>query len=47
MSRTKAGGEALIALTVDSMIPEAAIEQIAGMIGAAAVFAVDLDYALS
>jgi D-3-phosphoglycerate dehydrogenase len=47
VSRTKAGGEALIALTVDSMIPEAAIEQIAGMIGAAAVFAVDLDYALS
>lgn len=46
VSRTKAGGEALIALTVDSMIPEAAIEQIAGMIGAAAVFAVDLDYAL-
>jgi D-3-phosphoglycerate dehydrogenase len=43
VSRTKAGGEALIALTVDSMIPEATLEQIANEIGADAVFAVDLD----
>jgi len=43
VSRTKAGGEALIALTVDSMIPEATLEQIANKIGADAVFAVDLD----
>jgi len=43
VSRTKAGGEALIALTVDSMIPEDALEKIAKEIGADAVFAVDLD----
>lgn len=43
VSRTKAGGEALIALTVDSAIPDATVDEIATKIGAAAVHAVDLD----
>lgn len=43
VSRTTAGGEALIALTVDSAIPAQTLEVIAGRIGAAAVHAVDLD----
>lgn len=43
VSRTTAGGEALIALTVDSAIPEDAIEAIRGDIGASQVTAVDLD----
>lgn len=43
VSRTKAGGEALIALTVDSAIPADALDAIAKQIGAAAVKAVDLD----
>ena len=43
VSRTKAGGEALIALTVDSAIPAATLDQIAREIGAEAVHAVDLD----
>ncbi len=42
VSRTKAGGEALIALTVDSEIPEATLVAIAEKIGADAVHAVDL-----
>lgn len=42
VSRTKAGGEALIALTVDSVIPTAALDTIATKIGADAVHAVDL-----
>ena len=43
VSRTKAGGEALIALTVDSAIPSPTLDEIASKIGAAAVHAVDLD----
>ena len=43
VSRTKAGGEALIALTVDSAIPAGTLDAIAAGIGAAAVNAVDLD----
>ena len=43
VSRTKAGGEALIALTVDSAIPADTLDAIAAGIGAAAVNAVDLD----
>ncbi len=43
VSRTKAGGEALIALTVDSAIPADTLDAIAEKIGAAAVNAVDLD----
>ncbi len=42
VSRTKAGGEALIALTVDSAIPTDVLDQIAAGIGAEAVNAVDL-----
>lgn len=42
VSRTKAGGEALIALTVDSAIPAATLDRIAAEIGADAVHAVDL-----
>jgi len=43
VSRTKAGGEALIALTVDSAISADTLDAIAAGIGAAAVNAVDLD----
>jgi D-3-phosphoglycerate dehydrogenase len=43
VSRTTAGGKALIALTVDSAIPADVLEQIAPKIGADAVHAVDLD----
>lgn len=43
VSRTKAGGEALIALTVDTSIPPAVLEQIRTEIGADSINAVDLD----
>lgn len=43
VSRNTAGGEALIALTVDSQIPEAAIDEIRDGIGASKVTAVDLE----
>lgn len=43
VSRTKAGGEALIALTVDTSIPPAVLEQIRVEIGADSINAVDLD----
>ncbi|MEI6624644.1 MAG: NAD(P)-dependent oxidoreductase, partial [Actinomycetes bacterium] len=43
VSRTKPGGQALIALTVDSRIPPATLAQIATEIGADSVTAVDLD----
>lgn len=42
VSRTKAGGEALIALTVDSAIPADSLNEIASKIGADEVHAVDL-----
>lgn len=43
VSRAKAGGEALIALTVDSAIPADALDAIAAEIGADTACAVDLD----
>lgn len=43
VSRTKAGGDALIVLTVDSAIPSRALARIAKKIGADAVHAIDLD----
>ena len=42
VSRTAQGGDALMALTVDSAPPEHLLEQIAEAIGADAVRAVDL-----
>lgn len=45
VSRTKAGGMAMIVLTVDSAIPTEALACIAAEIGAGAVHAVDLDEA--
>lgn len=42
VSRTTVGGEALIALTVDTAIPDEAIEEIGSGIGASQVTAVDL-----
>lgn len=43
VSRMSAGGEALIALTVDSAIPEVALEEIRTGVGASSVVGVDLD----
>ncbi|WP_326798730.1 phosphoglycerate dehydrogenase [Streptomyces sp. NBC_01808] len=42
VSRAKAGGEALVALTVDDTIPPAVVQEIAGEIGAASARAVNL-----
>ncbi|WBB62852.1 phosphoglycerate dehydrogenase [Streptomyces sp. WMMC500] len=42
VSRAKAGGEALVALTVDDTIPTAVVQEIAGEIGAASARAVNL-----
>ncbi|GAA2121692.1 phosphoglycerate dehydrogenase [Streptomyces synnematoformans] len=42
VSRAKAGGEALVALTVDDTIPPTVVQEIAGEIGAASARAVNL-----
>lgn len=42
VARAKAGGEALVALTVDDTIPPAVVQEIAGEIGAASARAVNL-----